>query len=144
MLVQLGAGQEVCQRVVDAGPVASLYEEVVSEGGSVELSEQASERLAACALSIDDVHVGAVVDEKEERLSCEKGCVGSRAGDYRQQLAPCYLSMRMVEVCVFRRVAPAECSPYPEVLGPRSQRRNIGGDICSDIHGDLCGDIPGI
>ena len=25
----------------------------------------------------------------------------------------------MVEVCVFRRVAPAECSPYPEVLGPR-------------------------
>jgi hypothetical protein len=38
MLVQLGAGQEVCQRVVDAGPVTSLYVEVVSEGESVELS----------------------------------------------------------------------------------------------------------
>jgi hypothetical protein len=86
------------------------------------------------------VYVSAVVDEEEERLSCEKRSVGSRAGDYCQQLAPCYLSMRMVEVCVIRRVAPAERSPYPEVLGPSGQRRDGGSHICSDIDGSVCMD----
>ena len=88
------------------------------------------------------MHVSAVVDEEEERLSCEERGVCSRTGDYCQQLAPRYLSMRMVEVCVLRRVAPAERSPNPEVMRQSGQRRNGGSHICSDIDGCVCGDIP--
>jgi hypothetical protein len=112
MLVQLWTGQEVRQRVVYAGPVTSLY----------------------------DVNIGAVVDEEEERLSCEKRGVCSRACNYCQQLTPRYLSVRMVEMCVFRRVDPAERSPDPEVLGKSDQRRNGGSYICSDIDGSVCRD----
>ena len=86
---------------------------------AVELAKQASKCCAACRLSIDDVHIRGVVDVEQHGLTGQQRGVGGRASNHRQKLAPRDLSMRVVEVRVFRRVGSAECCPYPEVLGPR-------------------------
>ena len=117
--VELRSAEEVGERVVDARTVHSAYGHVVREGQAVQLPQQAGEQLAARRLSIDDMHVGCVVDVEQHGLTRQQRGVGGRAGDHCQKLAPSNLCMRMVEVGVFRGVVPAECSPYPEVLGPR-------------------------
>jgi len=43
----------------------------------------------------------------------------ANARHHKAEFAPRNLSMRMVEVGVFRGIGPAECRPYPKVLGPR-------------------------
>jgi hypothetical protein len=117
--VQIGPAEEVGERVVDSRAVLRANGDVVLAGDAVELTEQASEGLAACRLPVDDVHVGGVVDVKEHGLTRQQRGVGGCAGDHCQKFTPRDLSMRVVEVSVFRGVGPAECCPYPEVLGPR-------------------------
>ena len=65
------------------------------------------------------MHVRAVVHVEQQRLAGQEWAVGGGAGYDCEELAPCNLSVRVVEVSVFWGVAPAESSPYPEVLGPR-------------------------
>jgi hypothetical protein len=66
VLMQLGARQEVRQRVVHPRPVTGADGEVVLQGNAVQLTEQTSESFAASGLSVDDVYVGAVVDVEEQ------------------------------------------------------------------------------
>jgi hypothetical protein len=70
-------------------------------------------------LPVDDVDIGEIVDVEEHGLTRQQRSVGGCASNHRQELAPRNLSMRMVEVGVFRGIGPAECRPYPKVLGPR-------------------------
>ena len=60
-----------------------------------------------------------IVDVEEHRLTCQQRGVGGRASNHRQELTPCNLRMRMVEVSVFRGVIAAEPGPYLEMSGPR-------------------------
>ena len=93
--------------------------DVVLAGDAVELPEQAGEHLAARRLPVDDVHVRGVVDVEEHGLSGQQRGVGGCAGDHRQELAPRDLSVRMVEVGVFRGVIAAEPGPDTQVSWPR-------------------------
>jgi hypothetical protein len=117
--VQLWSAKEVGQRVVYARAVLCADGNVVLARDAVELTEQAREGLAARCLPVDDVDIGEVVHEKEHGLTGQQRGVGGCASNHGQKLAPRNLRMRMVEVSVFRGVGSAECSPYPEVLGPR-------------------------
>ena len=93
--------------------------EVVFAGNSVELTEQAGERLAARCLPVDDVDVGEIVHVEKHGLTRQQRSVGGCASNHRHELAPRDLSMRVVEVGVFRGVAATKCRPYLKVLGPR-------------------------
>ena len=73
------------------------------------------------------MHVRAVVHVEQQRLAGQEWAVGGGAGYDCEKLAPCNLSVRVVEVSVFWGVAPAESSAYPEVLGPRRRvDRTVG------------------
>ena len=78
--------------------------QVVLQRDAVQLAEQPGEGLAACSLSVDDVHVGAVVHVEQQRLAVQQGTVGRSACYYGQELAPRDLCVRVVEVGVFRAV----------------------------------------
>jgi hypothetical protein len=119
VVVQLGSTEEVGEDVVHSWAVLCANGEVVLAGNTVELTEQAGERLAARCLTVDDVDVGEVVHVEEHGLTCQQRSIGGRASNYGQELAPRDLSMRMMEVSVFRGVATTECRPNLEVLGPR-------------------------
>jgi len=119
VMVERWTAEEVGQHVVHSGPVLRADGQVVAQGQAVQLTEEASQHLAACRLPVDDVNVRAVVHVEQQRLTVQQRAVGCSAGHNRQQLAPRNLSVRVVEMSVFRGVRPAECSPYPEVLGPR-------------------------
>ena len=147
MAVQLGSAEEVGQRVVDAWAVLRADGDVVLARDAVQLTKQAGERFAARRLAVDDVHVGHVVDVEEHGLTGQQRGVGGCAGNHRQQLAPRDLSVRVVEVSVFGGVAPAECCPYPEVLGPRRRvdcaawRRRCGLEVEAEAgQAGVCGE----
>ena len=58
--------------------------EVILAGDTVELTEQAGERLAARCLPVDDVDIGEVVDVEEHGLTCQQRGVGGCASNHRQ------------------------------------------------------------
>ena len=74
--VQLGAAEEIRQRVVHAGAVLGADGDVVGEGDAVELPQQAGEGLAARRLAVDDVHVGEVINVEEHGLTGQQRGVG--------------------------------------------------------------------
>jgi hypothetical protein len=82
--VQLRTAEEVGERVVYAGAVHCADVDVVLAGDAVQLTEQASEGLAARRLPVDDVHVGEVVDVEQHGLTCQRRGVGGCAGNHRQ------------------------------------------------------------
>ncbi len=68
VMVQLGSTEEVGYHVVHARAMLSSNGQVVAQGNAVQLTQQASECFTACCLSVDDMHVGAVVDVEQQRL----------------------------------------------------------------------------
>ena len=75
--------------------------QVVAQGEAVQLAEQAGQQLAPCGLSVDDVNIRAVVHVEQQRLAGQEWAVGGGAGYDCEKLAPCNLSVRVVEVGVF-------------------------------------------
>lgn len=102
--VPLGPAEKVGELVVYAGAVLGPDGQVVAQRDAVQLAQQAGERLAARGLPVDDVHVRAVVHVEQQRLAAQQRAVGRSAGYYGQELAPRDLSVRVVEVGVFRGV----------------------------------------
>jgi hypothetical protein len=65
LLMELGTRQKVCQYIVDSWSMLCSDGDVVLQSDAVQLTQKRCESLAACRLSIDDVHVGCVIDVKE-------------------------------------------------------------------------------
>jgi transketolase len=82
--VQRWATEEVGQHVVHSRAVLRTDGQIVAQGKSVQLAEQAGKHLAACSLPVDDVHVRAVVHVEQQRLAVQQRAVGRSAGHYGQ------------------------------------------------------------
>jgi hypothetical protein len=65
LLMELGTRQKICQHIVNPWSMLCSDGNVVLQSDAVQLTQKRCESLAACRLSIDDVHVGCVIDVKE-------------------------------------------------------------------------------
>lgn len=65
VVMQLGAAEEVSQRIVHTWPMLGLDGDIIAESDAVKLTKEASEHFTPSCLSIDDVYISAVIDIEE-------------------------------------------------------------------------------